>query len=133
MTENEKKVSERDRRRRRKYRLTISILMVLLLATLFIVQCQLSNLKSEMLAEREAMLDSITAYDNHRLDSLQRYTDSLEAARADSIQRYNDSLANAQPKKELSPKKKPVSIASPNVGRKSATALPAKRKPWKTA
>lgn len=106
MTENEKKVSERDRRRRRKYRLTISILMVLLLATLFIVQCQLSNLKSEMLAEREAMLDSITAYDNHRLDSLQRYTDSLEAARADSIQRYNDSLANAQPKKELSPEEK---------------------------
>ena len=105
MTENEKKVSDRIRQRKRRYHLTILILMVLLLLTLFVVQCELSKMQSDMLAEREAMLDSISTYDNLRLDSLKRYNDSLEAARADSIARYNDSLAIQQPK-ELSPEEK---------------------------
>ena len=105
MTENEKKVSDRIRQRKRRYHLTILILMALLLLTLFVVQCELSKMQSDMLAEREAMLDSISTYDNLRLDSLKRYNDSLEAARADSIARYNDSLAIQQPK-ELSPEEK---------------------------
>lgn len=105
MTENEKKVSDRIRQRKHRYHLTILILMALLLLTLFVVQCELSKMQSDMLAEREAMLDSISTYDNLRLDSLKRYNDSLEAARADSIARYNDSLAILQPK-ELSPEEK---------------------------
>lgn len=104
------KIDERKQQRKRKYHLTLLILVILLLAALFVVQCQLSSMKADLQAERDAALDSIAAYEKHRADSLKNYNDSLAVALAadslarynDSIAAYNDSVANAN-KKTVSP------------------------------
>ena len=76
----QKNSSERQLQRKRKYHLTILVLMLLLLAALFVVQCQLSHMKADMLAERKTEIDDKAKDKKFQEDSLQRYKDSLAAA-----------------------------------------------------
>ena len=108
----QKNPSERQLQRKRKYHLTILVLMLLLLAALFVVQCQLSHMKADMLAERKTEIDDKAKDKKFQEDSLQRYKDSLAAAlladsiaRADSLARIQDSIVKATPK-PLSPEEK---------------------------
>lgn len=70
--------SSKLRKKHNRRRLTIAVLMILLLAALCIVQCQLSNMKAELAAEREAAeklaqsaaKDSVQAPDTTAVDTV---------------------------------------------------------------
>lgn len=77
------------RKKKRRHKLTLLILMFLLLCALFIVQCELSRYKNQILNSKQNAED----LENLKADSLARYLDSLKG---DSLARLNDSLARLQ-------------------------------------